>query len=59
MLTRHPHPDRRHVMVAYRQFILGQKKKYGTARSFVHYRELVAEYLQAKRDILAMKAVSA
>jgi hypothetical protein len=49
----HPHPDRRHVMVAYRRYILGCKKKFGTARSQVHYRDLVDEYLAAKRDVIA------
>jgi len=48
----HPHPSRRHVMVAYRQYILGCKKRFGSARGQFHYRELVDEYLRAKRDVL-------
>lgn len=48
----HPHPSRRHVMIAYRRYILGCKKKYGTARSQCHYRNYVAEYLNAKRDVI-------
>jgi hypothetical protein len=51
----HPHPSRRYVMEVYRQFILGTKKRYGTARSQVHYRDFIAEYLEAKRDVLKNK----
>jgi hypothetical protein len=45
----HPHPDPAHVMRVYRRHILGMKRKKGSARALVHYRELVAEYLAAKR----------
>lgn len=48
----HPHPDRRHIMVTYRRHILACKRKYGTARSQVHYLDIVREYLAAKRDVL-------
>ena len=48
----HPHSSRHHIMVAYRRFILGCKKKYGTARSQVHYHDLLCEYLEAKRDVV-------
>ena len=41
----------RYVMVAYRQYILGCKAKWGSARSLIHYREIIAEYLAAKREI--------
>lgn len=51
-LMSHPHESRRHIMTAYRRFILGCKKKYGTARSQVHYMDYVREYLEAKRDVL-------
>jgi len=54
----HPHPDRRHVMLAYRKFILGLKAPHrGTpqfrraARSQVKYGVWVEEYLEAKRDL--------
>jgi len=40
-------------MVAYRQYILGVKRKKGVARSLVHYKELVQEYLACKRIVLA------
>jgi hypothetical protein len=42
-------------MLAYRRYILGCKKKYGTARSQVHYRELLQQYLVAKRGFIAKK----
>jgi hypothetical protein len=54
----HPHPSREHIMRTYRAYILGCKKKYGTARSQVHYKDLVREYLQAKRDVIAARKVS-
>ena len=49
---KHPHPSRRHVMVAYRRYILGCKARWGTARGLVHYRAIVGEYLAAKRDVV-------
>lgn len=49
----HPHPDPRHVMRAYRRYILGVKSKVGAARGLGHYRELVDQYLAAKRVVLA------
>jgi hypothetical protein len=48
----HPHPSPHHVMVTYRKFLLGTKKRNGSARSLVHYRGLLQEYLAAKRDVL-------
>ena len=55
----HPHPDRRHVMVAYRNFIIGEKRRMRGltgnfrrgARSLIHYMDYVREYLEAKRDL--------
>lgn len=44
----HPHPDKRHVMRTYRHYILGVKRKLGTARGLGHYRELVDTYRTAK-----------
>lgn len=34
----------------YRQYILGCKRKYGTARSQVKYKELIQAYLRLKRQ---------
>jgi hypothetical protein len=48
----HPHPDKRHVMTIYRHYILELKRKNGSARSLVHYRQFIAIYLQAKREVL-------
>lgn len=51
----HPHPSREHVMRAYRRFLLGCIAKFGTARSQVHYRNWLNEYLEAKRDVIAQR----
>ncbi len=51
----HPHPDKRHVMFYTRHYILGAKKKFGTARSLVHYRDLIQTYLTAKRQVIREK----
>ena len=47
----HPHPDKIHVVCSVGQFILGCKKRHGTARSQVHYRDLIQTYLTAKRQV--------
>jgi hypothetical protein len=54
----HPHPSREHIARSYRQYILGCIRKYGTARSQVHYRDLLNEYLAAKRDVVAAKSAN-
>jgi hypothetical protein len=46
----HPHPNKQHVVSSYRNYILGCKRKFGTARSQVKYRELMATYILAKRE---------
>lgn len=46
----HPHDDPQHIVSIYRGYILGFKRKYGTARSQVHYRDLMATYVLAKRE---------
>lgn len=51
----HPHPSREHIMQAYRRAILAFKRKFGTARSQVHYRDWLKEYLEAKRDVIAQR----
>jgi hypothetical protein len=48
----HPHPDQRHVMVTYRRYILGMKRKNGTARSLVHYGQYIQAYLAAKASVV-------
>lgn len=56
----HPHPDPSHVMRSYRKYLIGQKRiwmaqgKSGhrCLRGLIHYRELIAEYLEAKRACL-------
>jgi len=62
----HPHPSREHVMIAYREAILGFKRKFAAgdgrgfrrgARSQAHYSDWVREYLEAKRDVLAARAI--
>ena len=51
----HPHPDKRFVMKVYRAHILGTKKRFGTARSLVHYKDYVLTYLHCKRIVLGEK----
>jgi hypothetical protein len=46
----HPHPDKQHVVLCYRKFLLSCKRKFGTARSQVHYLDIVRTYLRAKRE---------
>lgn len=46
----HPHPDKLHVVKCYRGHILGSKRKWGSARSLIHYRRLITEYLECKRE---------
>jgi hypothetical protein len=36
-------------MESYREFILGMKRKFGTARGHVHYKQMIQIYLTAKR----------
>jgi hypothetical protein len=47
--------NKRNVMETYRKFILGCKKKYGTARSQVHYRDYIQAYLVAKRWVIFLE----
>jgi len=47
----HPHPNKRHVMTTYRTYLLGVKRKIGTARGLYFYRQLVDTYLTAKRSV--------
>lgn len=50
----HPHPDARHVMAAYRRYILGFKKNKSkrAARALIHYRGIIETYLAAKEKVL-------
>ena len=48
----HPHPDKRHVMVCMRHYILGVKKKFGQARGLGHYQAIIQTYLTAKRKVV-------
>jgi hypothetical protein len=50
----HPHPDKQHVIDSVRRYILsaGRKftgRRYGTARALIHYRDLLATYITAKK----------
>ena len=45
----HPHPDKLHVRRQYRRHILSSKRKFGSARALIHYRELIETYLWTKR----------
>jgi len=45
----HPHPDKAHVRRCIRKHILACKRKWGSARSLLHYRGLIATYIEARR----------
>lgn len=47
----HPHPDKLHVVRAVRCYLLGVKRKVGTARGLGHYHGLLQTYLTAKRAV--------
>jgi hypothetical protein len=51
-IVNHPHPDKLHVIKCVRTYILGNKRKFGTARSLVHHRDLIQTYLTAKRQLI-------
>jgi len=52
----HPHPDPHHIVRQYRRHIMRTKERFGSARSLVHYRQLVACYLSSKRIVLQQQA---
>jgi hypothetical protein len=45
----HPHPNPAHVARVYRKTLVGTKRKFGTARGLIHYRQYVQTYLHCKR----------
>lgn len=47
----HPHPDKLHVVRAYRRYILDRKRKWSSARGLIHYRAIVETYLACKREL--------
>mgnify|MGYP001100936594 CR=1 FL=1 len=47
--------DPGYVMRVYRRYVLGVKRKFGTARSLVLYRKIIQGYLEAKRAYLAAR----
>ena len=48
----HPNPNKLFILQIYRRYLLAFKKKNGTARSLVHYKDYVQSYLTAKRQYL-------
>lgn len=54
----HPHPDKQHVVRQIRRYLLGAKRSLGSARGLIHYRDLVATYLTAKRHLFAVTLVT-
>lgn len=49
-VMQHPQTDKRYLCECIRRYLLGCKRKYGTARSQTHYRDLVATYKTAKQE---------
>jgi len=39
-------------MEVYRDYILGCKRKFGSARGLVHYKDYLKEYCDAKKDVI-------
>lgn len=60
----HPHPDREHIMRSYRRFIIGKRREFTgrwgrkAHRSMIHYMDIINEYHEAKRDVLAKREPS-
>jgi hypothetical protein len=46
----HPHPDKLHVRARYRRHIMDCKKRWGSARSLIHYRQFIQIYLRTKEQ---------
>jgi len=46
----HPQSDKKFLMHCIRSHILRCKQRFGTARSLVHYRVLIATYKTAKKE---------
>lgn len=40
-------------MRVYRNYLVGTKRKLGSARGLMHFKQLLNEYIEAKRDFLA------
>lgn len=40
-----------HTVRSYRSYILGVKRKFGTARNQIHYHELIRWYLVCKQEL--------
>jgi hypothetical protein len=66
-LYTHPHPSPAHVMRSYRKALIGQKRIWMSQRKagrrclrgLVHYRDLIDEYLAAKRLVFKLREVIA
>ena len=64
----HPHPDKAHLVRAYRGYILGEKRRMAGransikafrrgARGLIHYLDYVQAYLEAKRELRRCSSV--
>ena len=49
--------EARTVMTQYRRHVLGCKRRWGSARGLAHYRDFVASYRLAKREVLQDRSV--
>ena len=47
--------DAKTTMRTYRAYILGCKRKFGTARGLVHYLDYLQSYLEAKREVVSSR----
>lgn len=49
---RHPHPNPKHVMLVYRGYLLGEKRKITGNRGIILRRDYLETYLWAKKEYL-------
>lgn len=53
MYIEYDHPGApEHVLAIYRRHIVHSKRKFGSARSLIHYQGFINTYLAAKREVL-------
>ena len=48
--------DPQHIVMCYRRHILGCKRKWGTARGLLHYRDFITDYLRYKKELYRANA---
>lgn len=57
MILIHSIPLARHQLAAYRRYLLGRKRTWGTARGLLHYSVMLGQYWVAKRLLTAEQRI--